>query len=64
MNAPSPETARRIDQAAQELLDYAREQGATLEMALTDLCDFDDRYVGEQGQEILNRAQDIDWGPK
>ena len=64
MSAPSPETARRIEQAAQELLDYAREQGGTLEMALRHLCDFDDRYVGEQGQEILNRAQDIDWGPK
>ena len=51
---------RRVDQAARELLNHARDQGGTLEMALEDFRDFDPSLVGEMGERVLNRAHDLD----
>ena len=51
---------RRVDQEAHKLLSHARDQGGTLEMALEDFRDFDPSLVGEIGERVLNRAQDID----
>ena len=50
----------RVDQAGRELLNHARDQGGTLEMALEDFRDFDKTLLGEMGERVLNRAQDID----
>ena len=50
----------RVDQAARELLNHARDQGGTLEMALEDFRDFDKALLGEMGERVLNRAQDLD----
>ena len=50
----------RVDQAARELLNHARDQGGTLEMALEDFRDFDKTLLGEMGERVLNRAQDLD----
>ena len=50
----------RVDQAARELLNHARDKGGTLEMALEDFRDFDPSLVGEMGERVLNRAQDLD----
>ena len=50
----------RVDQAGRELLNHARDQGGTLEMALEDFRDFDPSLVGEMGERVLNRAQDLD----
>ena len=51
---------RRVDQEARKLLSHARDQGGTLEMALEDFRDFDPSLVGEMGERVLNRAQDLD----
>ena len=51
---------RRVDQAARELLNHARDQGGTLESALADFRDFDKTLLGEMGEHGLNRAQDLD----
>ncbi len=51
---------RRVDEEARELLSHARDQGGTLEMALEDFRDFDPSLVGEMGERVLNRAQDLD----
>ena len=51
---------QRVDQEAHKLLSHARDQGGTLEMALEDFRDFDPSLVGEMGERVLNRAQDID----
>jgi len=51
---------RRVDQAARELLNHARDQGGTLEMALEDFRDFDKALLGEMGERVLNRAHDLD----
>ena len=51
---------RRVDQAARELLNHARVQGGTLDMALEDFRDFDKALLGEIGEHVLNRAQDLD----
>ena len=50
----------RVDQEARKLLSHARDQGGTLEMALEDFRDFDPSLVGEMGERLLNRAQDLD----
>ena len=51
---------RRVDEEARKLLDHARDQGGTLEMALEDFRDFDKTLLGEMGERVLNRAQDLD----
>ena len=51
---------RRVDQEAHKLLSHARDQGGTLEMALEDFRDFDKTLLGEMGERVLNRAQDLD----
>ena len=51
---------RRVDQEARKLLSHARDQGGTLEMALEDFRDFDKTLLGEMGERVLNRAQDLD----
>ena len=51
---------RRVDQEARKLVSHARDQGGTLEMALEDFRDFDPSLVGEMGERVLNRAQDLD----
>ena len=51
---------RRVGQAACELLNHARVQGGTLEMAPKDFRDFDKALLGEMGEHVLNRAQDLD----
>ena len=51
---------RRVDQAARELLDHARDHSGTLESALADFRDFDATLLGETGERVLNRAQDLD----
>ena len=51
---------RRVDQEAHKLVSHARDQGGTLEMALEDFRDFDKTLLGEMGERVLNRAQDID----
>ena len=51
---------RRVDQEARKLLSHARDQGGTLEMALEDFRDFDKALLGEMGERVLNRAQDLD----
>ena len=51
---------RRVDEEAHKLLSHARDQGGTLEMALEDFRDFDPSLVGEMGERVLNRAQDLD----
>ena len=51
---------RRVDQAARELLDHARDHSGTLEAALADFRDFDATLLGETGERVLNRAQDLD----
>ena len=51
---------RRVDEEARKLLDHARDQGGTLEMALEDFRDFDKALLGEMGERVLNRAQDLD----
>ena len=50
----------RVDQAARELLNHAHDQSGTLESALADFRDFDPSLVGEMGERVLNRAQDLD----
>ena len=50
----------RVDQTARELLNHARDQGGTLESALADFRDFDATLLGEVGERVLNRAQDLD----
>ena len=51
---------RRVDQAARELLNHAHDQSGTLESALADFRDFDPSLLGEMGERVLNRAQDLD----
>ena len=51
---------RRVDEEARELLDHARDQGGTLEVALEDFRDFDATLLGEMGERVLNRAYDLD----
>ena len=51
---------RRVDEEARKLLSHARDQGGTLEMALEDFRDFDKTLLGEMGERVLNRAQDLD----
>ena len=51
---------RRVDEEAHKLLSHARDQGGTLEMALEDFRDFDKTLLGEMGERVLNRAQDLD----
>lgn len=51
---------RRVDEEARKLLSHARDQGGTLEMALEDFRDFDPSLLGEMGERVLNRAQDLD----
>ena len=51
---------RRVDEEAHKLVSHARDQGGTLEMALEDFRDFDPSLVGEMGERVLNRAQDLD----
>tara|TARA_Y100001970_G_scaffold263866_2_gene349797 strand:- start:1224 stop:1871 length:648 start_codon:yes stop_codon:yes gene_type:complete len=51
---------RRVDEEARNLLSHARDQSGTLEMALEDFRDFDPSLVGEMGERVLNRAQDLD----
>jgi hypothetical protein len=50
----------RVDQTARELLNHARDQGGSLESALADFRDFDATLLGEMGERVLNRAQDLD----
>lgn len=50
----------RVDQAARELLNHAHDQSGTLESALADFRDFDPSLLGEMGERVLNRAQDLD----
>ena len=52
--------ARRVDEDARKLLSHARDQGGTLEMSLEIFRDFDPSLVGEMGERVLNRAQDLD----
>ena len=51
---------RRISDTARNLLSHARDQGGSLEMALEDFRDFDPSLLGEMGERVLNRAQDLD----
>ena len=51
---------RRVDEEARKLLSHARDQGGTLEMSLEIFRDFDPSLVGEMGERVLNRAQDLD----
>ena len=51
---------RRVDEEARALLDHARDQGGTLEVALEDFRDFDKALLGEMGERVLNRAHDLD----
>ena len=51
---------RRLDKEARKLLDHARDQGSTLEVALEDFRDFDATPLGEVGERVLNRAHDLD----
>jgi len=51
---------RRISDTARNLLSHARDQGGSLEMALEDFRDFDKTLLGEMGERVLNRAQDLD----
>ena len=51
---------RRVDQAARELPNHARYQGGTLERALEDFRDVDKALLGEMGERVLTRAQDLD----
>ena len=51
---------RRVDEEAGALLDHARDQGGTLELALEDFRDFDATLLGEMGERVLNRAYDLD----
>ena len=50
----------RVDQAARELLNHAHDQSGTLESALADFRAFDPSLLGEMGERVLNRAQDLD----
>ena len=50
---------RAVALRAADLLDHARVQGGTLEMALEDLRD-DATLLGEMGERVLSRAYDID----
>ena len=50
----------RVAHAARELLNHAHDQSGTLESALADFRDFDPSLVGEMGERVLNRAQDLD----
>ena len=49
-----------VEQAARELLNHAHDQSGTLESALADFRDFDPSLLGEMGERVLNRAQDLD----
>ncbi len=51
---------RRVDEEARELLDHARDQGGTLELALEDFRDFDATLLGEMGERVLGRAYELD----
>jgi hypothetical protein len=51
---------RRVDQEARKLLSHAHDQSGTLESALADFRDFDPSLLGEMGERVLNRAQDLD----
>ncbi len=51
---------RRVDEEAHKLLSHARDQSGTLESALADFRDFDKTLLGEMGERVLNRAQDLD----
>ena len=51
---------RRVSEEARNLLAHAGEMGGTLEMSLEIFRDFDPSLVGEMGERVLNRAQDLD----
>ena len=51
---------RRVDEEARALLDHARAQGGTLEVALEDFRDFDKALLGEMGERVLGRAYELD----
>ena len=51
---------RRVDEEARELLDHARDQGGTLEVALENFRDFDATLLGEMGERVLGRAYELD----
>ena len=51
---------RRVDEEARALLDHARDQGGTLEVALEDFRDFDKALLGEMGERVLGRAYELD----
>tara|TARA_R100001082_G_scaffold7375_1_gene4494 strand:- start:11 stop:622 length:612 start_codon:yes stop_codon:yes gene_type:complete len=51
---------RRVDEEAHKLLSHAHDQSGTLESALADFRDFDPSLLGEMGERVLNRAQDLD----
>ena len=51
---------RRVSEEARNLLAHAGEMGGTLEMSLEIFRDFDPSLVGEMGERVLNRAQDLE----
>ena len=52
--------ARRVEEEARELLDHARDQCGTLEVALENFRDFDATLLGEMGERVLGRAYELD----